>query len=90
MRHPSTACSYVGCFGDGRLCLNALQLEHAFGGRALFAEVMLKHYKLAFLTQVCTPCLVHVAVAAVVEWRARYRGSVELQGGQVMVDVSPL
>lgn len=35
-----------------RLCLNALQLEHAFGGRAVFAEVMLKHYKFAFLSQV--------------------------------------
>ncbi|CAN0356848.1 unnamed protein product, partial [Hapterophycus canaliculatus] len=32
--------------------LNALQLEHAFGGRAVFAEVMLKHYKFAFLSQV--------------------------------------
>lgn len=40
----------------GRLCLNALQLEHAFGGRAVFAEVMLKHYKFAFLSQVSCCC----------------------------------
>lgn len=43
------------CINPGttsRLCLNALQLEHAFGGRGVFAEVILKHYKMAFLTQV--------------------------------------
>ncbi|CBN77551.1 similarities to vacuolar protein sorting-associated protein [Ectocarpus siliculosus] len=44
--------STMAQLNDARLCLNALQLEHAFGGRAVFAEVMLKHYKFAFLSQV--------------------------------------
>lgn len=47
-----------------RLCLNALQLEHAFGGRAVFVGVMLKHYKLAFLTQV-GPALRYLTVVLI-------------------------
>ncbi|CAN0454755.1 unnamed protein product, partial [Phaeothamnion confervicola] len=37
---------------DARLCLNALQLEHAFGGRRLLLETVARHYRLAFLKQV--------------------------------------
>ncbi|CAM9447342.1 unnamed protein product [Chrysoparadoxa australica] len=47
--------AYLGAIAqmdDCRLCLNALQLEHAFGERGVFIELVLRHYKFAFLKQV--------------------------------------
>jgi vacuolar protein sorting-associated protein 13A/C len=36
---------------EARLCLNALQLEHAFGGRRQVFDLVIRHYRLAFFRQ---------------------------------------
>jgi len=44
--------SMVAQLDTVRLCLNALVAEHAFGSTSFFIDVIIKHYRNAFLRQV--------------------------------------